>query len=107
MSSACSASARTGSALPRSVAQGLADRLNGALNRTVSDSRLSVALIAGYTDAFRLTRLVDGDDAPLELYGTTVRLFVEHVVVVDDGHCRTQSYTYRLLATRCRTFRVN
>ena len=40
--SVCCVSARTGTKLPRRVAQGLADRLNGALNRTVSDSRLSV-----------------------------------------------------------------
>ena len=55
-----------GVTLPRRVAQGLADQLNGALNRTVSDSRLSVAPIAGYPDAFELTRIVEGNDAPLD-----------------------------------------
>jgi hypothetical protein len=36
-----------GTKLSRSVAQDLANRLNGALNRTVSDSRLSVESIVG------------------------------------------------------------
>jgi hypothetical protein len=47
-------------------------------------------------DTFQLMRLVDGDIAPLELLGTTVRLFVRHVIVVKDGHCSTESYGYRL-----------
>jgi hypothetical protein len=54
--------------------------------------------ITGYPDAFELTRVVDGDDAPLELNGTTAHLFVKQVVVVEDGRCRTESYAYRLLA---------
>jgi hypothetical protein len=91
-------SARTETKLSRSVAQGLADALNGALNRTVSDSRLSVEPIVGYPDAFELTRVVDGDDVPLELDGTTARLYVQQVVVVEDGRCRTESYVYRLQA---------
>jgi hypothetical protein len=57
-----------------------------------------VTPIAGYPDAFELTRVVDGANASLELYGTAVRLFVHQVVVVDDGHCRTESYSYRLQA---------
>lgn len=55
-----------------------------------------MAPIAGCPDAFRLTRLVDGDDAPLELDGTTARLFVQQVVAVQDGRCRTELYSYRL-----------
>jgi hypothetical protein len=43
-----------------------------------------------------LTRLVDGDSAPLELHGTTARLFIRQVIVVKDGHCSTESYGYRL-----------
>jgi hypothetical protein len=35
---------------------------------------------------------------PLELNGTTVCLFVQQVVVVEDGKCRTESYSYRLQA---------
>ncbi len=54
--------------------------------------------IPGYADAFKLTRLVNGDDAPLELDGTAAHLFVQQIVVVDDGRCRTESYSYRLLA---------
>jgi hypothetical protein len=74
--------------------------LNGVLNRTVSDSRLSVTPIDGYSDAdaFNLTRLVNDDDAALELDGTTARLFVQQVVVVEDGRCKTESYVYRLQA---------
>lgn len=54
--------------------------------------------IAGYPDAFRLARIVDASDVPLELDGTTARLFVEHVIVDQDGKCRTESYSYRLQA---------
>jgi hypothetical protein len=97
-SSVCSASARTGGALPGRAAQVLADRLNGVLNRTVSDSRLSVDKIAGYTDGFEVARVVDGANASLDLDGTTARLFVRLVVAVEDGHCRTESCTYRLQA---------
>jgi hypothetical protein len=57
-----------------------------------------VAPIAGYPDAFKLTRLVDDDDAPLELDGTTAHLFVAQIVVVQDGRCKTESYIYRLQA---------
>jgi hypothetical protein len=92
------ASGRTGTKLSRSVAQGLADYLNGVLNRTVSDSRLSVEPIAGYPDAFELTRIVNGDDVPLELDGTAAHLYVRQVIVVADGRCRTESYSYRLQA---------
>jgi hypothetical protein len=92
----CCASARTDRALPRRVAQGLADRLNGVLNRTVSDSRLSVAAIAGCSDVFELTRVVNEDKAPLELDGVSLCLFVKHVVAIEDGRCRTDSYSYRL-----------
>jgi hypothetical protein len=54
--------------------------------------------IAGYPDTFKLTRLVNDDDAPLELAGTTACLFVQQVVVVEDGRCKTESYVYRLQA---------
>lgn len=70
--SVCCVSARTGTKLPRRVAQGLADHLNGALNKTVTDSRLSVRPILGHdADAFELTRVVQEDRVPLELDGTT------------------------------------
>ena len=99
-SSVCSASVRTVIRLSRSVAQGLADRLNGALNRTVSDSRLSVEPIVGYPveDAFLVARVVDGDYASLELDGTAVHLFAQQVVVVVGERCRTESYVYRVQA---------
>jgi hypothetical protein len=54
-----------------------------------------VTPIPGYADAFKLTRLVNGDDAPLELDGTAAHLFVQQIVVVDDGRCRTESYSCR------------
>ena len=84
--------------LSRSVAQGLADHLNAVLNRTVSDSRLSVRPIIGHPagdDAFDLTRVVEEDRVPLELDGTTARLFVRLVVVVVGDRCRTESYVFR------------
>jgi hypothetical protein len=92
----CFGSARTGTGLPRRAAQGFADHLNGVLNATVSDSRLSLIPVPGDPAAFELTRIVGRDSAPLELYGTTVRLFVRQVIVVKDGHCSTESYGYRL-----------
>ncbi len=62
----------------------------------MTDSRLSVEPIAGYPDAFLVARVVDGDYVALELDGTAAHLFVQHVVVVEDDHCRTESYVYRL-----------
>jgi hypothetical protein len=94
----CFASGRTGTKLSRSIAQGRADHLNGVLNRTVSDSRLSVTPIAGYPDAFELSRVVERANVPLELDGTTICLFLHEVLVVEDGCCRTESYAYRLQA---------
>jgi hypothetical protein len=44
ISSVCCVSARMGIELPRRVAQGLADHLNGALNRTVTP-RLPLELV--------------------------------------------------------------
>jgi hypothetical protein len=48
--------------------------------------------------AFELTRLVDRASAPLELDGTTARLFVRQIIEVVDGHCQVESYSYRLQA---------
>jgi hypothetical protein len=45
-----------------------------------------------------LTRLVNDEDAPLDLDGTTAKLFIQQVVVVGDGRCKTESYVYRLQA---------
>lgn len=45
-----------------------------------------------------MTRLVNDEDAPLHLNGTRARLFVQQVVVVGDGQCKTESYVYRLQA---------
>lgn len=86
--------ARTGT--PRSTAQAFVDHLNVVLNGTITDARLS--LLAGHGDesAFEIARLVDDVRAPLELFGSSLRLFVRHTVVVEDGHCRTESYGYRL-----------
>jgi hypothetical protein len=54
--------------------------------------------IPKYPGAFKLTRVVDGNDAVLELDGTNMRLFVQQIVVVTDKSLRTDSYSYRLLA---------
>lgn len=45
---------------------------------------------------FELTRLVDRASAPLELLGVSAHLFVRQLVEVVDGHCQTESYSYRL-----------
>jgi hypothetical protein len=60
------------------------------------------APIAGYPGAFRLIRVVNDDDVPLELDGTMARLFVRLVVVVDDDGCRTESATFSLQADASR-----
>jgi hypothetical protein len=42
--------------------------------------------------------LVDRASAPLELEGTTTRLFLRQIIEVVDGHCQVESYSYRLQA---------
>ncbi len=66
------------------------------MNRTVSDSRLSLIQRPEDPSAFELTRLVGGLSAPLELHGTSNRLFVRQLFEVVDGHCQIESYSYRL-----------
>jgi hypothetical protein len=84
------------------VAQSLAQHLNRVLNRTVSDSHLSVSPIEGDGDTFELTRLVERQNVPLQLRGTTASLFVRLVVVVEDGRPTTDSYEYRFQADESR-----
>jgi len=84
------------------VAQNLVRHLNRVLNLTVSDARLSVSPATDDGDTFELERIVDGEDVPLELRGTTARLSVQQVVVVKHGRCRTKSYEYRLQADKSR-----
>jgi hypothetical protein len=48
------------------------------------------------SSTFELTRLVDRASAPLELDGTSARLFVRQIIDVVDGHCQVESYSYRL-----------
>jgi hypothetical protein len=55
-----------------------------------------VAAIAGCPHIFELTRVVNEDKAPLELDGVSLCLFVKHVVAIEDGRYRTDSYSYRL-----------
>jgi hypothetical protein len=84
------------------VAQSLAQHLNRVLNRTVSDSHLSVSPVVGDTEKFQLARLVERQNVPLELRGTTASLFVRLFVVVEDGRCTTDSYEYRFQADASR-----
>jgi hypothetical protein len=95
-------SARTVTKLSRSAAEGaaqsLAQHLNRVLNLTVSDSHLSVSPLAGDGETFQLARLVERQNVPLQLRGTTARLLVRLAVVVVDGRCRTVSYAYRFQA---------
>jgi hypothetical protein len=64
----------------------------------VTDSRLSLIPLPRSTSAFELTRLVGQESAPLELDGSSARLFVRQTIEVVDGHCQTESYSYRLQA---------
>lgn len=68
------------------------------MNATVSDARLSLLPLPEDERAFEITRLVDAARVPLELFGSPLRLFVRHTIVVIDDHCQTESYTYRLQA---------
>lgn len=86
--------ARTGT--PRSTAQAFVDQLNAVLSRTVTDGRLSLLAVPGGESTFEITRFAGDLRAPLELLGSPLSLFVRHTVVVADGHCRTESYGYRL-----------
>jgi hypothetical protein len=64
----------------------------------VTDSRLSLIPLPYSTSAFELTRLVDRASSPLELAGTSARLFVRQLIEVVGEHCQTESYSYRLRA---------
>jgi len=88
--------ARTAAPDPRSAAQGFVDHLNSVLNRTVSDAHLSLIPLPHDPSAFEIARFVKREAAPLELLGSSLRLFVRQIIVVADGHCRTESYEYRL-----------
>lgn len=95
-SSACYASGRTVIEPPRRAAQAFADHLNYVLNRTISDSRLSLVELPRTPGVFELARRVGQASAPLELHGTPARLFVRQVIEVVGGHCQVESYSYRL-----------
>lgn len=93
---ACFGLARTGTPQPRSAAQAYVDHLNDVLNRTVTDSRLSLIALPEDDAAFEITRLEGRVRAPLDLHGTSLRLFVRQTIVVVNSHCQTESYGYRL-----------
>lgn len=88
--------ARTGTPQSRKAAQAYVDHLNAVLNRTVTDSRLSLIALPDDDAAFEITRLEGRARAPLALHGSSLRLFVRQTIVVVDGHCQTESYGYRL-----------
>jgi hypothetical protein len=77
---------------PRKVAQGFADHLNGILNRTVTDARLSLLEVR---DQFILACLDGTRPASFALHGTTMRLLVAQTLRIVDDHCETLSYQYR------------
>jgi hypothetical protein len=88
--------ARTGSPPARRAAQAFVDHLNSVLNGTVTDARLSLIALPYDERAFEITRFVEGERRPLELLGSSHRLVIRQTIVVVDGHCRTESHTYRL-----------
>lgn len=47
-------------------------------------------------DAFEITRFVDEQARSFDLFGTSLLLFIRQTIVVIDGHCQTESHTYRL-----------
>jgi hypothetical protein len=87
---------RTGTPPARRAAQGFVDHLNAVLNTTVTDARLSLIALPYDEKAFEITRFIDGEGRPLELFGTSLRLFIRQTIVVVDGHCQTESHTYRV-----------
>ena len=88
--------ARTGTPPARNAAQAFVDHLNAVLNATVTDARLSLIALPHADDAFEITRFVDGEEQALDLFGTSLELLAQQTIVVIDGHCRTESHTYRL-----------
>ncbi len=62
----------------------------------MSDARLSLLPLPHDSDTFEITRLVEREAVPLDLLGSTLRLFVSQTIVVVSGHCQTESYAYRL-----------
>lgn len=81
---------------PRSAAQGFADHLNGVLNRSVSDARLTILAVPGYGDQFTIACLDGPRAAPFALFGSSLRLLLSQTVEVVEGRCHTVTYAYRL-----------
>lgn len=88
--------AKTGTPSSRNAAQAFVDHLNSVLNATVTDARLSLIALPYDDDAFEITRFVDDEAQALDLFGTSLELLVRQKIVVVNGHCRTESHTYRL-----------
>jgi hypothetical protein len=82
----------------RQIVQDFVDYLNGVINRTVSDSRLTaIRRTDTPTDRFLITRLVSGAEAPLLLdHHTTLLVQHDTEVNLESGRCETVTYTYRL-----------
>jgi hypothetical protein len=82
---------------PRHVAQGFVDYLNGVLNRTVTQSRLS--LVPDKTvdhPRFDILRYVGGATEPLELNRSPLLLLSQQKIDVEAGRCLTVTYQYRV-----------
>ncbi|MHB1538689.1 MAG: hypothetical protein ACYCUM_13655 [Solirubrobacteraceae bacterium] len=80
---------------PRSIAQGFADHLNGVLNSTVTDARLSLLESAGEARRFTLGCLDGASPVAFKLHGSTARLLVLQDLRVVGEHCETLGYQYR------------
>ena len=79
----------------RARAQGFVDHLNGILNTTVTDGRLSLVPDPRHPASFHFSARSDGEDVAMPLHGSRLFLFVKQIVVVGD-HVQTQQYSYRL-----------
>jgi hypothetical protein len=68
------------------------------LNRTVSDARLSLVTRPGSPTRFLIACVQDARPAAFALFGTSLRLYVEHEVDIGDRIAHTASYRYVLQA---------
>ncbi len=81
---------------PRNVAQAFADYLNGVLNSTVSDARLTLLAVPGQPDRFTIACLQDTRSVPFALHNSSLRLLFSQTVEVVEEKCHTVAYAYRL-----------
>lgn len=93
---------RTAIRSPRSVAQAFADHLNGVLNRTVTDARLTLLAHRGDGHRFTLGHWHQQGPQSFALNGSKLRLMVSQTIEVDGDKCHTADYAYRLASAEAK-----